>query len=115
MVFATYVRMFHQLFHVLSVHGEIRTTSCQARLVMSERFKQFSGLVANCENKTGEKPVLEEDLEGFWDMVYNQVRRFHSFMIFYRKNRFRNEMAKRRCQKIKCSAVLVCGFDLILL
>ena len=100
---------------MLSVQGEIRTTSCQARLVMAERFKQFSGLVANCENKTGEKPVLEEDLEGFWDMVYNQVRRFHSFMIFYRKNRFRNEMAKRRCQKIKCSAVLVCGFDLILL
>ena len=76
---------------------------------MAERFKQFSGLVANCENKTGEKPVLEEDLEGFWDMVYNQVRRFYSFMVRYRKNRFRNEEKKVPKNKMQC------GIDLTLL
>ncbi|XP_067935601.1 disks large-associated protein 5-like isoform X1 [Watersipora subatra] len=56
-----------------SVHGEIRTISCQARLIIAERFTQFTGLIANCENKTGIKPVLEEDLDGFWDMIYFQV------------------------------------------
>ncbi|XP_067935602.1 disks large-associated protein 5-like isoform X2 [Watersipora subatra] len=55
------------------VHGEIRTISCQARLIIAERFTQFTGLIANCENKTGIKPVLEEDLDGFWDMIYFQV------------------------------------------
>jgi len=40
---------------------------------MSERFKQFIGLVDNCEFKTGEKEVTCTDLEGFWDMVYFQV------------------------------------------
>lgn len=55
------------------VHGEIRTTACQARLIIAERFKQFSGLIRNCEDNSGVKPVLEEDLAGFWDMIYFQA------------------------------------------
>ncbi|XP_038639469.1 disks large-associated protein 5 [Scyliorhinus canicula] len=51
----------------------LRTTVGQARLLMSERFKQFSGLVDNCEFKTSDKEVTCTDLEGFWDMVYFQV------------------------------------------
>lgn len=61
------------MFFMLTVSGEIRTTSCQGRLIIAERFHQFSGLISQCENKTGDKPVLEEDLEGFWDMIYFQV------------------------------------------
>ncbi|XP_048448905.1 disks large-associated protein 5, partial [Rhincodon typus] len=51
----------------------IRTTVGQARLLMAERFKQFNGLVDDCEFKTSEKEVTYTDLEGFWDMVYFQV------------------------------------------
>lgn len=56
-----------------SVKDLLRTTVGQARLLMAERFKQFRGLVDNCEFKTGEKEVTSADLEGFWDMVYFQV------------------------------------------
>jgi len=40
---------------------------------MAERFKQFTGLVDNCEFGTGQKEVTPGDLQGFWDMVYFQV------------------------------------------
>ena len=45
----------------------------QGRLVMSERFNQFSGLVDNCEFKQGEKETTCMDLKGFWEMIYFQV------------------------------------------
>ncbi|XP_078699870.1 uncharacterized protein LOC144926733 [Branchiostoma floridae x Branchiostoma belcheri] len=55
------------------VQGQIRTTIGQAQLLMDQRFKQFSGLVDNCEFNTGEKETTCTDLQGFWDMVYFQV------------------------------------------
>ncbi|XP_072889627.1 disks large-associated protein 5 isoform X1 [Hemitrygon akajei] len=51
----------------------IRSSVGQARLLMAERFKQFNGLIDNCEFKTSEKEVTCADLEGFWDMIYFQV------------------------------------------
>ena len=42
-------------------------------LLMNERFKQFNGLVDNCEFKRGEKETTVTDLQGFWDMIYFQV------------------------------------------
>ncbi|XP_068110505.1 disks large-associated protein 5-like isoform X2 [Hyperolius riggenbachi] len=51
----------------------IRTTVGQTRLLISERFKQFEGLVDNCEFKLGEKETTCTDLDGFWDMVSFQV------------------------------------------
>ncbi|XP_020503797.2 disks large-associated protein 5 isoform X1 [Labrus bergylta] len=51
----------------------IRTVVGQARLLMKERFKQFSGLVDDCELGRGEKITTCSDLQGFWDMVYYQV------------------------------------------
>ncbi|KAM4663089.1 disks large-associated protein 5 isoform 2-T2 [Discoglossus pictus] len=51
----------------------IRTTVGQTRLLMTERFKQFEGLVDNCEFKRGEKETTCTDLDGFWDMVYFQI------------------------------------------
>lgn len=53
--------------------GSIRTTAGQARLLMNQRFAQFSGLVNDCENQTGEKEITCADLQGFWEMVYFQV------------------------------------------
>ena len=41
---------------------------------MAERFKQFSGLIDNCQFGTSEKEVTPTDLQGFWDMVYFQVK-----------------------------------------
>lgn len=55
------------------VHGVIRTTVGQARLLMKERFAQFAGLIHVCDNNLGEKKTTCEDLQGFWDMVYFQV------------------------------------------
>ncbi|NXG16289.1 DLGP5 protein, partial [Grallaria varia] len=51
----------------------IRTTVGQTRLLIGERFKQFEGLVDNCEFKQGEKETTCTDLDGFWDMINFQV------------------------------------------
>uniref|UniRef100_A0A8C8RB63 DLG associated protein 5 n=1 Tax=Pelusios castaneus TaxID=367368 RepID=A0A8C8RB63_9SAUR len=51
----------------------IRTTVGQTRLLIAERFKQFEGLVDNCELKRGDKETTCTDLDGFWDMVSFQV------------------------------------------
>uniref|UniRef100_A0A8C5E8D7 Disks large-associated protein 5 n=1 Tax=Gouania willdenowi TaxID=441366 RepID=A0A8C5E8D7_GOUWI len=51
----------------------MRTAVGQARLLMKERFKQFSGLVDDCELSRGEKITTCTDLQGFWDMIYFQV------------------------------------------
>jgi len=53
--------------------GELRSVIGQGRLVMAERFNQFSGLVDNCEFKQGEKETTCMDLKGFWEMIYFQV------------------------------------------
>ncbi|XP_055989873.1 disks large-associated protein 5 [Sorex fumeus] len=45
----------------------------QTRLLMKERFKQFEGLVDNCEYKLGEKETTCTDLDGFWDMINFQI------------------------------------------
>ncbi|XP_021565211.1 disks large-associated protein 5 [Carlito syrichta] len=51
----------------------IRTAVGQTRLLMRERFKQFEGLVNDCEHKRGEKETTCTDLDGFWDMVSFQI------------------------------------------
>ncbi|XP_043842370.1 disks large-associated protein 5 isoform X2 [Dromiciops gliroides] len=51
----------------------IRTTVGQTRLLISERFKQFEGLVNDCEYNCGQKKITCMDLDGFWDMVNFQV------------------------------------------
>ena len=55
------------------IKGEVRSVVGQGRLIMAERFTQFSGLVDNCEFKRGEKETTVEDLQGFWEMIYIQV------------------------------------------
>ncbi|XP_063104028.1 disks large-associated protein 5 isoform X3 [Cavia porcellus] len=51
----------------------IRTAVGQTRLLMKERFKQFEGLVDDCEYKRGQKETTCTDLDGFWDMVSFQI------------------------------------------
>eukprot|EP00092_Neocalanus_flemingeri_P016906 GFUD01018285.1.p1 GENE.GFUD01018285.1~~GFUD01018285.1.p1 ORF type:complete len:694 (+),score=197.33 GFUD01018285.1:85-2082(+) len=56
------------------IQGEILSVCGQARLIIAERFPQFSVLVDNCEYKLGERPTKCRDLKGFWDMIYSQVK-----------------------------------------
>ena len=62
----------------VSVSDEIRTVIGQTRLVISERFTQFSKLVDRADGtdkmSPDDRPVLISDLQGFWDMIYFQVR-----------------------------------------
>ncbi|XP_061416753.1 LOW QUALITY PROTEIN: disks large-associated protein 5 [Lethenteron reissneri] len=53
--------------------GPVRIAVGMARLLMAERFRQFEGLVDDCDLGRGEKPTTLCDLAGFWDMVYFQV------------------------------------------
>ncbi|KAI2658559.1 Disks large-associated protein 5 [Labeo rohita] len=55
------------------MRDKMRTAVGQARLLMKERFGQFSGLVDDCDLGRGEKITTCTDLQGFWDMVYFQV------------------------------------------
>ncbi|CAH4032996.1 unnamed protein product [Pieris brassicae] len=46
----------------------------QARLLMSQKFQQFAGLVDRCDAADPSQPLVTPvDLQGFWDMVYMQV------------------------------------------
>lgn len=56
-----------------AVIGRIRLAIGQSNLFINERFRQFRGLIEDCEAKRGEKAILVEDLAGFWDMIYYQV------------------------------------------
>ncbi|KPM04158.1 hypothetical protein QR98_0026000 [Sarcoptes scabiei] len=55
------------------VIGQIHLVIGQSKLFINERFKQFSGLIDDCEWKRGEKEIKVEDLAGFWDMISYQI------------------------------------------
>lgn len=69
-----YMVYIYPFYFTNIVQGQIRTVIGQAQLIISQRFKQFSGLVDNCEFKLGEKETTCTDLQGFWDMIYFQVQ-----------------------------------------
>ena len=72
------------------VTGEVRSVVGLGRLVMAERFNQFSGLVDNCQFKRGATETTVEDLQGFWEMIYIQVedvdRRFEGLKAIKENN-----------------------------
>lgn len=53
--------------------GSIRSTIGQAKLLISQRFKQFTDLINQCEFNTGQMPTTLNDLSGFWEMISFQV------------------------------------------
>lgn len=53
--------------------GTIRSTIGQAKLLITQRFKQFSKLIDGCEFNTGPMPTRLDDLLGFWEMISFQV------------------------------------------
>lgn len=54
--------------------GDINVAVGQAELLMKQRFGQFSNLIDQSENNTGEKEITCQDLDGFWFMIYPQVK-----------------------------------------
>ena len=45
----------------------------QAELIIKGKFKQFSGLIDQCEANDGLQKTTCQDLQGFWEMMYAQV------------------------------------------
>ncbi|XP_052842659.1 uncharacterized protein LOC128256385 isoform X1 [Drosophila gunungcola] len=60
--------------------GLLRSASGKARLLVSQKMKQFEGLCHNNVNRSPEDefPTTVDDLQGFWDMVYLQVKHVDS-------------------------------------
>ncbi|XP_017017077.1 uncharacterized protein vlc isoform X1 [Drosophila kikkawai] len=60
--------------------GLLRSASGKARLLVSQKMKQFEGLCHNNVNRSPEDefPTTADDLQGFWDMVYLQVEHLDS-------------------------------------
>jgi len=81
------------------VIGQIRSTIGQTNLLMNQRFKQFNGLIDDCEFKRGQRETKIEDLLGFWEMIYYQIEDV--------KNKF-NEL-----DKLKANGWLSAPMDLI--
>ncbi|XP_076285241.1 uncharacterized protein LOC143211438 [Lasioglossum baleicum] len=46
----------------------------QTNLLMSKKFERFRRLVADCETGKGEMLVTCKDLQGFWDMMYMEIK-----------------------------------------
>ncbi|KAL8577103.1 hypothetical protein ACOMHN_049792 [Nucella lapillus] len=62
------------------VQGQLRTTLCQAQLLMDShkksKFARFRGLVDKCE--AGDPSTTCQDLEGFWDLVLLEVKNIYN-------------------------------------
>ncbi len=64
------------------LEGDVRLACGLAKLLIDERCTQFHGLVNQCEQHqnagqpadSDELPVLCSDLQGFWDMINNQIK-----------------------------------------
>ncbi|CAL7950335.1 unnamed protein product [Xylocopa violacea] len=53
---------------------EINQAIGQTNLLINKKFERFRGLVADCETGKGEMLVTCKDLQGFWDMMYMEVK-----------------------------------------
>ncbi|KAJ4928692.1 hypothetical protein JOQ06_004318 [Pogonophryne albipinna] len=56
------------------MRDSIRTIVGQVGLLMKERFKQFGGLVDDCDLSRGEKITTCTNLQGFWDMKFEALK-----------------------------------------
>ncbi|XP_076235066.1 uncharacterized protein LOC143179636 [Calliopsis andreniformis] len=54
----------HQINHAIG----------QTNLLICKKFERFHGLVSDCEKGKGEMLVTCKDLQGFWDMMYMEVK-----------------------------------------
>ncbi|XP_012140362.2 uncharacterized protein LOC100880148 [Megachile rotundata] len=69
---------------------EINQAIGQTNLLISKKFERFRGLVADCETGKGEMLVTCKDLQGFWDMMYMEVKNCDTRFEKLEKLRSRN-------------------------
>lgn len=53
---------------------EINQAIGQTNLLISKKFERFRGLITDCETGKGEMLVTCKDLQGFWDMMYMEIK-----------------------------------------
>ncbi|XP_017057320.1 uncharacterized protein LOC108098706 isoform X2 [Drosophila ficusphila] len=85
--------------------GLLRSASGKARLLVSQKMKQFEGLCHNNLNRSPEDafPTTVDDLQGFWDMVYLQVK--HVDSIFADIELLKANNWKRAAEPVKVESV----------
>lgn len=86
------------------VQGDILAAIGQAQLFTQKRFKQFKELIELHKDKNAEKVALASDLDGFWDMIYFQVKDVHkrfSELDVLEKNNWHKEICHQNEQKEK--------------
>ncbi|XP_047125980.1 metacaspase-2 isoform X1 [Hydra vulgaris] len=86
------------------VQGDILAAIGQAQLFTQKRFKQFKELIELHKDKNAEKVALASDLDGFWDMIYFQVKDVHkrfSELDVLEKNNWQKEICHQNEQKEK--------------
>ncbi|CAB0042462.1 unnamed protein product [Trichogramma brassicae] len=69
--------------------GKLRSAAGKARLLATQKMKQFEGLCQkNINQEPGEEfPTTNEDLAGFWDMVSLQVVQVHEMFKLLEQSR----------------------------
>jgi hypothetical protein len=57
------------------LRNTMRATAAQGRMLLGEkgRIAQFEQLIQDANLNTAEKPIRDDDLQGFWDMIDLQV------------------------------------------
>ncbi|XP_024876691.1 uncharacterized protein LOC112457726 [Temnothorax curvispinosus] len=56
------------------IRCQINQAIGQTTLLIKEKFKQFYGLILDCERKDGNVLISCTDLHGFWDTMYIEVK-----------------------------------------
>ncbi|KAK3915414.1 Disks large-associated protein 1, partial [Frankliniella fusca] len=56
------------------VCGKIQIAIGQAQLLMRKKFEQFRGLITANETNDSVRLVTVQDLQGFWELMYIQVK-----------------------------------------
>ncbi|XP_003427646.1 uncharacterized protein LOC100678745 [Nasonia vitripennis] len=56
------------------IHYEIQAAVGQTQLLVNKKFERFRGLVLDCETGKGEMLVTCKDLQGFWEMMYMEIK-----------------------------------------
>ncbi len=55
-------------------HYQIIAAIGHTKLLIRKKFERFRGLVLDCETGKGEMLVTCKDLQGFWDMMYREIK-----------------------------------------
>ncbi|XP_077990973.1 uncharacterized protein LOC144445306 [Glandiceps talaboti] len=72
------------------VIGQIAAVTGKAELLIRGKFKQFLGLIDDCEFHRGEKEVTCMDLQGFWDLIAWQVETVDAMFADLEKMKMNN-------------------------